>query len=319
VYDGTDTLLVQVPEPAGSPTGLTLTAPATATALTPLQLSGKLTSSDLVAGRQLTINRTGQYGDDAVLAPVTTAPDGSFSFSDTTPKRGLHTYTVSFGGDAEFGPTSRSFEVTVQGARPTLSVLTRPGPYPYGTTIGVLVHTTFGPNHPVRMWAAEGQSGIRFFFYGLTNANGDVKANLRLTIRTVVTVVTAADQVYGDYNVNAVFKAIGKVAMAVTESAGRSGAYYLHATTSNPVLVGTVYAVGPDRTGTCMGFVVQQYRSGAWRTIDAVDCFTMKVSAGLAVFGGTHVKGTSFRFRGDFRGDIWNAAASSPWLYLRFV
>jgi hypothetical protein len=110
-----------IPGPEQAPSTLSLTGPATVMRGQTITLSGTLggPSSD-VGGQALTVTRFDPAHPDGVTLPgVTTAADGSFSFTDTAPKaRGQNTstvtYQVSYAGDAHLSAATASASVTVQ-------------------------------------------------------------------------------------------------------------------------------------------------------------------------------------------------------------
>lgn len=119
-YGDSPTLnIISNPEQAQST--LSLTGPATARARQTITLSGTLggPSSD-IGGQPLTVTRFDPAHPNGVTLPsVTTAADGSFSFTDTVPRtRGQDTstvtYQVSYAGDAHLSSATASFSVTVQ-------------------------------------------------------------------------------------------------------------------------------------------------------------------------------------------------------------
>lgn len=83
---------------------ITLTAPATGTALKPLTLSGKLTLPDGSApGEQpLVLIRWTSDGARTPVPGVTTAADGTYSVNDTPPIGGQIRYDVLWNGNADY-------------------------------------------------------------------------------------------------------------------------------------------------------------------------------------------------------------------------
>lgn len=90
----------------------------------PVTLTGTLTgtmygSSVYAAGQTLTVTRFDPADPNGVALPdVTTAADGSFSFTDTPPKantdKGTITYQVSYAGDVHLSASTASTSVTIQ-------------------------------------------------------------------------------------------------------------------------------------------------------------------------------------------------------------
>jgi YVTN family beta-propeller protein len=94
---------------------LTLSAPSAATALEPLTMTGRLTLPDGSGpGTQpLVVTRRLPDGTSAKIAGATTAPDGTFTITDTPPVGGAIGYDVLWDGSATFRWASASATVTV--------------------------------------------------------------------------------------------------------------------------------------------------------------------------------------------------------------
>ncbi|MEU6317016.1 choice-of-anchor D domain-containing protein [Streptomyces sp. NPDC047009] len=96
------------PQPKAA-TSLNLTAPSTGVPGRPLTVGGTLTSSAaLPAGQVVHITRNG-----AALRDVTTATNGSFTFSDIPPAEGTYTYAAGYAGDATHETASAASLVQV--------------------------------------------------------------------------------------------------------------------------------------------------------------------------------------------------------------
>src|SRR4029453_14515457 len=78
---------------------ISLTPPASATALDPMTMTGRLTLSDGTApgAQQLVVTRTLPDGTSTTL-PATMAADGTFAINDTPPVSGDIRYDVSWNG-----------------------------------------------------------------------------------------------------------------------------------------------------------------------------------------------------------------------------
>lgn len=99
-------------------TSLHLTAPGTGVPGRSLTVTGTLTSTAaLPAGQVVHITRNG-----TALPDVTTQADGSFTFTDTPPAEGIHTYAVSYAGDATHGTASATSLVQVARLTTTASL-----------------------------------------------------------------------------------------------------------------------------------------------------------------------------------------------------
>ncbi|MFF0010635.1 choice-of-anchor D domain-containing protein [Streptomyces sp. NPDC005374] len=122
--DSADLQTVSGPVIAQGPpaaTSLHLTAPSTGVPDRPLTVTGTLTSSAaLPAGQVVHITRNG-----TALPDVTTNADGSFTFIDTPPTEGTHTYAAGYAGDANHATASTTSLVQVS-KLPTTVTLAAP-------------------------------------------------------------------------------------------------------------------------------------------------------------------------------------------------
>jgi hypothetical protein len=118
---GNNPTLNIIPGPEQAASTLSLTGPPTARHGQTITLSGTLGGpSSEVGGQALTVTRFDPSDPNGVTLPdVTTAADGSFSFTTTAPKtRGQDTstvtYQVSYAGDAHLSAATASASVTVR-------------------------------------------------------------------------------------------------------------------------------------------------------------------------------------------------------------
>jgi sugar lactone lactonase YvrE len=102
---------------------IALTAPASATALEPLTVTGRLTVGDggSPGVQQLTVTRE-LSGGTTMLPPVTTAADGSFAITDTPPGGGEATYRASWAGSSAYRGSDGAVRVPVAKRTATLSL-----------------------------------------------------------------------------------------------------------------------------------------------------------------------------------------------------
>jgi hypothetical protein len=110
---------------------VTLTPPPAATAREPLTISGRLTLSDGTApgAQQVTITRELPDGTTSALQTVTTAPDGTFTITDTPPVASVPpatlTYNAQWDGTDAYRWSTGSVNVAVA---PYVSTMTLSGP-----------------------------------------------------------------------------------------------------------------------------------------------------------------------------------------------
>lgn len=103
---------------------VTLSAPSTGTALEPLTVTGRLMLADgSDPGPQpVVVTRRLPDGTSSTISGVTTAPDGTFSFTDTPPVGGSIGYTVAWDGDGSVRGSTATATVTVDRHASTLAL-----------------------------------------------------------------------------------------------------------------------------------------------------------------------------------------------------
>jgi hypothetical protein len=107
-YNGAPTLNIES-DPEQTAASLSLTAPASSKKGEQLTVSGTLGGlAPYTGGQTLHVTSNG-----VALPDVTTAADGSFSFTDTPKNKGTYTYQVSYAGDAHLTAATASATVTV--------------------------------------------------------------------------------------------------------------------------------------------------------------------------------------------------------------
>ncbi|MGC5286317.1 YncE family protein [Micromonospora sp. DT231] len=102
---------------------ISLTAPASGTALDPLRITGRLTLADGAAPgvQELQVTRTIPDGTWATLS-VTTAADGTFTLTDVPPLSGQIRYDVYWNPTADYQRSTASVTVPVDGRTATLTL-----------------------------------------------------------------------------------------------------------------------------------------------------------------------------------------------------
>jgi hypothetical protein len=110
--------------PTRAVTTVTVSAPSSVVPGKSLTVTGKISGGDpLPAGTSLTVTRTDTESPSGkTLAPVTTAEDGTFSFTDTPTAEGDAKYTVSYAGDPGHAPASATRTVAVSRTTTTVTV-----------------------------------------------------------------------------------------------------------------------------------------------------------------------------------------------------
>ncbi|GLX02238.1 hypothetical protein Misp02_63240 [Microtetraspora sp. NBRC 16547] len=103
---------------------LTVTPPSTATALDPLTLTGRLTLSggSAPSTQRLAVSRILPGGTETPFTEVTTAEDGTFTVTDTSPVGGIVYYKVRWGGNSIYEPSQDGSNLLVAKRQTTLTV-----------------------------------------------------------------------------------------------------------------------------------------------------------------------------------------------------
>ncbi|WP_433433047.1 hypothetical protein [Nonomuraea sp. CA-141351] len=150
---------------------LMLTPPPGGVVNQPLLLTGRLElpGGAALGAKPLTVTRRLPDGTTETLAGVTTAPDGTFTVTDTPAAGGAYTYTVLWEGDDHVRWSTASAKVTVKNTS-SLTV-TGPSEWPVGAALtlsGVLLPTPppSGWGYPLTVKRT------------VTNANGTVTTTL---------------------------------------------------------------------------------------------------------------------------------------------
>ncbi len=150
---------------------LTLTLSSEAVVNQPFTLTGTLELPEGAApgAQPLTVTRSLPDETTETLDGVTTAPDGSFSFTDTSANAGAHTYTVLWNGNDDARWSTTSTTVTVK----RTSSLTATGPAEWLVGLPVTISGVLLPIPPASGWGYPlTVKGTR------TDANGTVTIDL---------------------------------------------------------------------------------------------------------------------------------------------
>lgn len=301
-------------DPTKPPASLSLTAPASRRVGTPFTLTGVLAGPG--EGKTLEVTRSSRYGTVA-LPDVTTGPDGAFAFSDTVAKRGGYTYTVTFEGDESYASATKGVAFGVAGLIPTLSITTDKPRYAFRSIAVVTARlSTWSTGKRLHIQARHhwGTENVRL---ADADANGYLTARYTITRRTAFYVSYPGDDVYEPRTVSITRDAHAWVRTWLQGYYATSNGYRLYRRSVHPAIL---VDVDPDRTGACLLFEAQQYRSGAWRTLATNTCLRTDWNGSvLAGLFGTHPVNVPHRIRVTFQGDTRNLRTVGAWQYLRFT
>lgn len=315
-YGGTVTLHV-LHDAGKAPSTLTLAKPSTAAINHAFALSGRLTSTLAVPGGQtVTLRRSSSYGTVA-LPSATTAADGTFSVPDQVAQRGTYTYTASWPGDATHAPASVSVAVPVSGLATALTITTSAGPWSYGAKPLVVAHLGTTTLRTVTLYATPYGGSRTLLKTGAVDSHGNLSAAYTITRRTAFTAVFAGDDTYQPATSTKALLSRVRMVWSLSGSYGTSSGYHLvHAGIAPRLTV----SVSPNNHKACEAFLLQQYVSGAWHTVDTSSCVALDTySRAWVVIGGSHPAGSRYRLRPSFVGSTQNAATPGGFVYVRFT
>lgn len=303
--------------PALSLSAIPLARPAAPRVRSSFTIAGKLTGTVPVKpGTVVHVSRTSKRG--TVTRPdVTTGANGAFTVTDTVRKRGAYTYTVSWDGDADHLPATKTLTVTVRGLTPSMSLVTNAATYDYGSTARVLARLgTTATNRRLTVTATPLDRPVRTLAGGAVNADGYLRTTHVPSRRTRYAATFAGDDVYEPRTVYATVRVRPRVTQRLSGQYATSGGYALYRRAADPVLTTTVRPA----SNACVEVLVERYRSDSWRTVAELRCVAMD-DAGVAItkLTGDPMAGVPYRVRSRFAGGTYHLPASSAYAYLRFT
>jgi len=303
----------------GGTSSIALSAPATSPRAAKVTVTGKLTLLGAIppAPWRLQVVRKDDAGSKTLPA-VTTADDGSFSFTDAPPVGGTNTYTVTFVGDGLYHGSSKAVTVQVSKATTGLRISTNETIYGYGknATVAVKLGTTY-TNRTVCIHAQQYGEPRFQLKCGKVNSAGKLSAKWPVHRRTVFTATFSGDNRYAPASVSRTVTTRAMLNSAVVKPAyTKSGSYRIFKRASNPI---TKTWVSPKNKGACVKYTVQAYKSGKWRTVTSSACRTVNSSSEVAFkWTGSRSTGVKYRVRATLAPTTLNAKSHSNWAYFRF-
>ncbi|MEV1019923.1 Ig-like domain repeat protein [Streptomyces sp. NPDC050264] len=303
---------------------LTVNAPATATRAKSLTVKGRIGSAVAFTGPvKLAVTKTDLDNPAGkALKTVTTAADGTYSFTDTPAVGGKVTYKVSYAGDTDHAAVSTSDAVEVSRSNSTLTLNKNKSVYDYGSDVTFTAHlgTTY-KNRKVEIYANPYGSDKpnKLVKSGTVNSGGNLSVKLGLTRDVTLSAVFAGDARYKPKTVtNTVYtRARTSVALSNHYKTGTIGSHkysYFHKSAK-------VYATASMNyyTGRKFRLDLQVYSGGAWRSGDSE---YIKLGSGGATkvnMGAVGSAGYKFRVRSVYvngsSGDNVNSTKYSGWKY----
>jgi len=305
------------PDPALTPTTVTLAKPASTTVGKPVTITGSAAIGNNVPGtiNSIAITRTGAGQPGTTVHPTVRA--GEFTWVDYPPGGGTYTYTATYAGSATTAASSASVTVTVAKAAPTLSLTVTPSTAGYGSAVkfNAVVDTTGSPVSNLTVYAQQ-VGGAKTRVAGFT---GSGRWNLTGTEHfdrtTTVYAVYSGNAANAAATVTKTVYVGAKVTASIGGYYGTKSGYRLYHHTARLRLTA---AVAPAKKGECVEFQVQKYVKRAWQNVRTTGCVTLnaKSQAGDALSLGSYARGVPYRVRADYlRGkDTSNLDADSGFL-----
>lgn len=302
---------------------LTLTAPATATRGSVLEISGELGDAPYDSGETVTVSRTdAAHTTTPVQWSVPIGTDGTIAVKDTPAIGGTNTYTLAYPGDATHQAATASAIVQVSLAATSLSVTTNASSYAYGATATVTAHlgTTYN-SRTVAIYAQPYGGTKSLVKIGTVDGHGNLTAGYKLAHNTTFTAAFTGDYRYAPATVSHVAYDHVKVAESLggyyTSTKYGSTVYRVYHHTVKPQASAVVT---PGKPGQCQRFQAQRYYSGAWHTLATSPCHALDSgSRAVATLSLTNAVGKRFRVRSEYvhsSTDNTNLSTWSGWLYL---
>lgn len=314
---------VQLCDPIG--TTLTLT-PSQTTVWNglPLTLDGQLTldGAPSVAGRSVTITRQVNDNPSKVVATVTTAADGSYTYTETPPL-GTVRYTAWFEGADNAVPASAETTVTVEKRVATVSLTAGDKHLVIGQSTKLVAELTGGRvNREVAIWAKPVGQDKRLVKKGNVGSDDTLIATVQPRLNTTFWAVYTGDVTWtADTSRDLPVDVKIRWKVKVVNSYDKASGYYLFHYQQSciddgkgcPVFGWTLIPEHPKVPVT----VVSQYKiDGTWRQNKA--SFDTNANSILWIwytYGDSRVIGVPQRTRVEYAGDRTHVGASSDWVY----
>ncbi len=318
--NGVSTLYI-MDEPAINPSGLTLTAPASAPPGQFALLSGSLGAANgtPVANAAITITRTGPGGTETLT--TTTNAAGAFARTDVSTVSGTYTYTARYAGSPSIAPAVATTHMTVKKVPPlSISVTPKTATYPSVMHISVHLGTTDGDRSVTVYAKPAGATKLTLLKTGTVNSAGNLTLGYSAPHTTTFYARFTGDASYAPRTVSAGASVAAAVSTKISgyyasERIG-SVAYRLYHHTAK---LSAAVSVAPNKHGECVKLEVQEFSKGQWHASLVTGCAKLgtRSTAGIGLALSHDALGVHYRIRGDYLhgSDITNLSAESGWQY----
>ena len=316
--NGLEYALNAYPDPATTPTSVTLTAaPASITVGKTVAITGTL----LIGGTgpdntTIKITRTGG-GQPATTFSADVRFAGGFTWDDYPPAGGTYTYTANYPATATTAASSGSVTVTVAKATPSLSLAVTPTTAGYGQAVkfNAVVATLNSPVSTLTVYAQQAGDAKTKVGSFTGSGNWNVSGTGHFDRNTTIYAVYSGNAANAAVTVTKAVSVEAKVTAAIGGYYASKPGYRLYHHTAR---VDLSAAVAPAKKGECVQFQVQEYVAKTWRAVTTTGCVTLnsksQATGSLAV--SKYALGVPYRVRADYiRGkDTTNLDADSGFL-----
>jgi hypothetical protein len=245
---------------------------------------------------------------------------------------GANGYTLHDGGLAFSPDNSRLFAVTKNpstgkpdfrvlgaptdpAAPTTISLSVSAGTVDYNRTVTLTANLVGAPGATVSIYATPYLGARTLVASGAVNASGDFTATYLVKKKTWFVAEFAGDESHtASTSTEAIVQCRALASVALSRHYGRSGAYKLYHSGTNPKIKGTV---APNHAGEYLEFVAQRYSNGAWRLIDADSFQITSTGSVYAILYASRLG--KYRVRTEYDGDSDHLGDTSPWAYLKIT
>ncbi|MFJ6832395.1 YncE family protein [Streptomyces sp. NPDC091209] len=314
--------------PTKADTGLTATAPATATRAKSLKVTGKLTSTAAFpSGTEVSVRRTdAESPSGKLLGTATVGADGSYSYADTPPAGGHVAYMVTYAGDDSHAGATATTTVNVTRTATTVTLDNNGKAYAYDSAVKFTAHlgTTY-KNRTVAIYADPygADKPEKLVRSGTVDSSGNLSVTLSLTRDTKVTARFTGDTRYAPATATSTVGAQAKVSTALsgyyTSKTAWSQTYRYFHKSKDPVYSTTM----TPYPGRKYKVELQGYYQGAWHTTHSQYVVLGSAGKDTLELTGTPPTGVRFRIRSSYvdttSGDNVNSTTYGTWKYFIFT
>lgn len=302
------------------PTAITVNAPATVERTTPYDVTGALVGHDgaPLGNAPVSLVRKDLAGTTTTV--VTTAPDGSYSLTDTPEVGGKILWSAKYLGseDGNQLPTSKTATVLVPRLATGLSMVIAKGPFVYGARAIIRVHLdpTFNGRTVTLSVKRAGWSTAKPVLKGEVDEFGNLTTNYPMEANTTFTATFAGDYRYEPATVTLARLTSAKVTVTPFGWFKKVGAVAVYHAGVTPRFG---FAVGPSRPSGCIAVTAQRLSAGVWKTVASASCFHLDGNSTIVLALLKNSAPGKMRVRGTVPTTTKTYTGTSAWQYYSFV